>query len=126
MTLSLKSCPFCGGAAVKGNYNGDQISCPSCHVGIRIKLDGCQYALHKGDDYDGYEAVYQAIQLWNRRSRSSKKEPLLGIIAARTVTQPLSTVQELHRIAGIAANGWPGRDPAFGCWTESKKGDRSV
>lgn len=67
---NVKSCPFCGGEPTVGHYDGEQISCPKCHVGIKIKLLGCQYALHDGNDFEGYEAVYQAMQIWNTRSNS--------------------------------------------------------
>jgi len=73
--MEIKPCPFCGSEAVKGIYNGDQVSCPNCHVGIQIKLIGCQYALHENkSEYDGYEAVYQAIKIWNRRYENKELE----------------------------------------------------
>ncbi len=78
--IELKPCPFCGGEAKEGFYEGNQVSCPNCHVGISVKLIGCQYALHtkeSRDDYDGYETVFQAIQIWNRRiyEKNNKKVP---------------------------------------------------
>lgn len=68
-----KSCPFCGGKPTVGAWYGQQISCPTCHVGISLKLEGDQHILHRGDDYEGYEAIYQALKIWNNRATNDEQ-----------------------------------------------------
>ena len=80
MTIDLKKCPFCGGAAViedayeicdRGFYNA-RCGCPFC----KIMMTANYIMPHRGyaepEDYDISKRI--AVNMWNRRASDERTD----------------------------------------------------